>query len=50
MLLSLFLAICMQEQSPEKNKGVTPEEKQFTDLLFGDLEELSIPVFALGEE
>lgn len=42
--LSLFLAILMQEKPSEINKEITAEEKQFTDLLFGDLEEVSIPV------
>lgn len=42
--LSLFLAILMSEKPSEINKEITAEEKQFTDLLFGDLEEVSIPV------
>ena len=46
--LSLFLAILMQEKHSGNSKEITEEEKQFTDLLFGDLEEVSIPVQEFG--
>lgn len=37
----------MEDTNRDKENGTIEDEKQFTDLLFGDLEEIPLSVFFL---